>query len=143
MFSRIVRPTAFWALVVLALFNALSAFAGGVAVTAGIIGMPLSILAGSPFTSFVIPGIVLFVVVGGSQFVAAVLLLRRREAGLLWSTVAGIGMLVWIFVEIMIIGGGAWLQTLYFLTGLAQVVLVLALLGIVAWLPRTSLARKA
>lgn len=135
------RATAFWALVVLAVFNALSALAGGVGVIAGI--LPMSMLQGGPFDSYVIPGIVLFVVVGGTQAVAAVLLLRRRDQGLLWSAIAGLGMVIWIFVEIMIVGGGAWLQTLYFLTGLAQVVLVFALLGIVAWLPRTPLARKA
>jgi hypothetical protein len=138
---RAIRSFAFVGLIVLALFNALSAFGGGVAVvvTNGL-GMPMSQLGGA-FDSFLIPGIVLFVIVGGTQLIAGALLLRRRESGLLWSAIAGCGMVVWIFVEVMIIGGGAWLQTLYFVTGLAQLLLVIALLGVVAWLPREALAR--
>lgn len=141
--TRVIRSSAFVGLIVLALFNALSSFVGGVGVvvTNGL-GMPMSQLGGA-FDSFLIPGIVLFVVVGGTQLIAGVLLLRRRESGLLWSAIAGFGMVIWIFVEVMIIGGGAWLQTLYFVTGLAQVVLVVALLGVVAWLPREALARHS
>jgi hypothetical protein len=78
-------------------------------------------------------------VVGGSQTLAAVLLLARRTSALLWSAVAGFVMMIWIFVETGIIRGLSWLQWVYFVTGAVQVILVLALLGIVGWLPRASL----
>ena len=121
-------------------FNALSAIAGGIAVlvTDGL-GMPMSFLASGPFTSFAWPGVILAVVVGGSQVLAGGLLIARREASLLWAAVAGFVMLVWIFVETIMIGGGSFLQVLYFATGGAEIILVLALLGIVAWLPRQPL----
>ena len=135
-----IRQLAFWSLVALTGFNALSAIAGGIAVfvTDGL-GMPVSFLASGPFTSFTWPAVILVVVVGGSQVLAGGLLLGRREASLLWAAVAGFVMLVWIFVETIIIGGGSFLQVLYFATGGVQIILVLALLGVVAWLPRQPL----
>ena len=138
--SGMIRQLAFWSLVALTGFNALSAIAGGIAVlvTNGL-GMPTSFLASGPFTSFVWPGVLLAVVVGGSQVLAGGLLIARREASLLWAAVAGFVMLVWIFVETIMIGGGSFLQVLYFATGGAEIILVLALLGIVAWLPRQPL----
>ena len=130
----------FWSLVVVTVFNALSALAGGVAVAAADgFGMPYSMLTNGPFTSFLWPGIILLVVVGGTQVIAAALLLARRESALLWSAVAGFGMLIWILVETGIIAGLSWLQALYFATGALQLILVLALLGVVAWLPRRPL----
>ena len=107
------------------------------------LGMPAESLTGSPFTSFAVPALILIAVVGGTQALATGLLVARRESGLLWSAVAGIGMLIWIFVETIVIRGGSWLQVLYFTTGTVQVVLVLALLGVVVWLPRVPLRRAA
>lgn len=129
-----------WALLIVTVFNALSALVSGVAMllTDGL-GMPLSFLETSPFTSFLWPGVVLVVVVGGTQAFAAVLLTLRREAALLWSAVAGFGMLIWIFIETGLIREWSWLQILYFATSVVQLALVLGLLGIVAWLPRLPL----
>jgi hypothetical protein len=123
-------------LVVIGSFNALSALAGGVGIllTDGL-GMPAAMLTGSPFTSFLWPGIVLLVVVGGTQAVAVVLILARRATALAGSAVAGFGMVIWIFVETGIIRGFSWLQVLYFTTGILQIALVIALSGAVAWLP--------
>ena len=138
--TRSLRMLAFWSLVVVTVFNALSAVGGGIAVVATDgIGMPYSMLANGPFTSFLWPGIILLLVVGGSQSLASVLLIARRESALLWTAVSGFVMIIWIFVEIGIIAGFSWLQALYFATGALQLVLVLALLGIVAWLPRAPL----
>lgn len=131
----------FWALVAVTGFNALSAVGGGIAMLATDgMGMPASFLAEGPFTSFLWPGIILLLVVGGSQLLALGLLLVRRESALLWSAVSGFGMLIWIFVETGMIRGMSWLQVIYFTTGAVQLILVVALLGVVAWLPRTPLA---
>lgn len=124
-------------LIVITVFNALSALGGGIAILAtNGLGMPLSMLANGPFTSFTVPGLILVVVVGGTQVLSSVLLLLRRDSSLAWTAVAGFGMIIWIFIETGIIAGQSWLQVLYFSTGVAQLVLVLALLGVVRWLPR-------
>jgi hypothetical protein len=119
-------------LTVLVVFGALSAFVGSVlAVGFNGAGVPLEHLAASPFTSFVVPGLVLGLVVGGTQLAAAVTLLARRGAALLLSAVAGFGLLIWIFVELAMIKQYSWLQTAYFALGGLELILVLALLGII------------
>lgn len=123
--------------IVVTVFSALSAVGGGIAVLAtNGIGMPTSMLDGSPFDSFLWPGVILLVVIGGTQVVAAVQLLRRHPSALAWTAVAGFAMIIWITVETAIIGGFSVLQGIYLATGIAQVACVVALLGVVGWLPR-------
>ena len=118
-------------LVALLLFGAVSSFAGAVlAFNAESVGVPLEFLAKTPLTSFVVPGLILGVVVGGSQLMAAIVLLTHHRTSLRWGTVAGFGMLIWIFVEIAIIETYSWLQSLYFGLGALELIFVLALLGI-------------
>ncbi len=100
--------------------------------------MPRTLLEGSPFTDFVVPALLLFAVVGGTQVVAAVLLLRRRPSSLFWTAFAGFTMVTWIVVETGLVPDGRLLQGLYYLTGVAELMLVFALLGIVSWMPRVG-----
>jgi hypothetical protein len=118
-------------LVALTLFGALSSIVGavlGVAANGG--GVPLEHLANSPFSSYVVPGLILGVVVGGTQLAAAIALLARHRLALLLSAVAGFGMLVWIFAELAIIRQYSWLQAAYFGLGAMELIIVFALLGI-------------
>jgi hypothetical protein len=131
------RAVVWWSLVVVAAFNALSALGGGIGmVAADGLSMPKSMLADTPFSTYTIPGLILTVVVGGSQAAAVWLLLARRRSALLWSAVAGFGMLIWIVTEIGFIHALTYAQVIYLVTGLLQLILVFALLGIVSWLPR-------
>jgi hypothetical protein len=119
------------ALIVVCMFNALSAVVGGVGLLVpGSMGIPLSMIQGSPFNSFLWPALVLLVIVGGSQVLALVEVLRRRESALFWPSVAGFGMLIWIFVEVSFMDTFV-IHVLYFATGLAQLALVVALLGVI------------
>jgi len=119
------------ALIVLVVFGALSALIGAVlAIAANGAGVPLESLKNSPFTSYFIPGLILGVVVGGTQLAAAIALLAKRDLALLLSAVAGFGMLIWIFVEVAMIQQFSWLQGAYFILGSLELILVFALLGI-------------
>ena len=119
-------------LVVLVLFGALSSLAGAVlAIAANGGGVPVEYLTNSPFSSYVVPGLILGVVVGGTQLAAAIALLVRRRAALPLSAVAGFGMLIWIFAELAIIGQYSWLQAAYFILGALELTLVLVLLGVI------------
>ena len=121
----------------LAVFGALSAFLGAVlAIAANGAGVPVEVLAHSPFASFRVPGLILGFVVGGTQLAAAVTLLAKRRGALLLSAIAGFGMLIWVFAELAIIGQYSWLQTAYFTLGALEVILVLTLLGIAPALVR-------
>ena len=130
----------YWVLVVVSMFSAVSAVGGGVGmVAADGLSMPTALLSDTPFTTFVIPGLILALIVGGTQMVATILLLARLESAMVWSAVAGFGMLIWIMTEIGFIHTLMWAQMIYLVSGLLQLVLVFALLGIVSWLPREPL----
>ena len=139
MSAAVMRSATYRALIGLSVFSGLSAVGGGVGmVVADGLSMPKSFLADSPFATYLIPGLILCVAVGGPQILASVLLIGKRESALLWSAVAGFGMLIWILVEIGVIHQFGWAQTIYVVAGLLQLVLVFALLGIVSWLPRET-----
>jgi len=92
--------------------------------------LPLAYLEGTPFTSYFVPGLVLGVVAGGTQLLAAIGLLRRKDWALIATVVAGFGMMIWIFVEIALIRQYADLQTIYFSLGALELIAVYALLGL-------------
>jgi hypothetical protein len=120
-----------WTLTALVAFGALSAAVGAVlAIAANGAGVPLEYLRNSPFSSYFIPGLILGVVVGGTQLAAAMALLARRGTALLLAAVAGFGVLLWISVQLAMSQLFSWLQAAYFLLGGLALVLVLALLGI-------------
>jgi hypothetical protein len=117
-------------LIVLLYFGALSAIGGGVlGVVANGAGVPLEYLRGTPFTSYLIPGLILGVVIGGTQGFAAISLQRRHPYSYIAATVAGFGMIIWIFVE-LVITGYSWLQAAYLALGVGELLLVLVLLGV-------------
>jgi len=119
------------ALIVVGAFNALSAVGGGIGLlTPGSMGIPLEIIEGSVFTSYLWPAVILIVVIGGTQLLAVIAELRRARTAPFWAAVAGFGMIVFIFVELAIMRGFSVLHGIYFSTGVLQLALVLALLGV-------------
>lgn len=126
-------------LIVMLYFGALSAIGGGVlGVVANGAGVPLEYLRGTPFTSYLIPGLILGVVIGGTQGLAAVTTQLQHPYSSIAATVAGVGMIIWIFVELAITGY-SWLQTVYLALGVGEVLLVLVLLGVLS--PRAPVRR--
>ena len=103
-----------WLLVATTAFVALGALPVGVAFVThpdgSTLGMPVSLLLGTPFRDFAIPGAVLAVVVGGSHVAAAVLLGLGREVGWRAALVAGAVLAGWILVQVWLIGYLSWLQ---------------------------------
>jgi hypothetical protein len=82
------------------------------------LGIPRSELEGTPFDSFVIPGLLLSVVVGGSLLAAAWTVWRHHPLAPLASLAAGCVLLGWIVVETVLIGNGRALQTTFFVVAL-------------------------
>jgi hypothetical protein len=106
-------------------FGAVSAIAGGLlGVFANGAGVPLSYLRATPFDSFLIPGLLLGIVIGGTQLAAAILLQRRHPYGFAAAALAGFGMIVWIFVELAVISEYSPLQAIYLGVGVAELLLV-------------------
>ncbi|NQX27421.1 hypothetical protein HQQ81_08665 [Microbacteriaceae bacterium VKM Ac-2854] len=112
------------------IFSAASAIGGGVGlVFADGLGLPRTLLAGSPFSDFVVPGVILAVVVGGTQLTAAILQLRRNRWFPAASVVAALGMVIWIHVEVALLPGYSILHAFYLGSGILQLVLLFGILG--------------
>ncbi|GIT81177.1 hypothetical protein LLS1_28460 [Leifsonia sp. LS1] len=127
------------ALAVVAWFNLVSALIGMIGLTAfGGMGIPLEWIEGTVFDSYFWPGIILGVVVGGSQALALVATHLRYRLAWGLHAAAGLVMLSWIFIEIALMLVWSPLHGVYFATGLVQTVLAVLALG--AW-PRPFLGR--
>ena len=124
-------------LLAIQVFVTLTAFAGGAALVIGslnpapgsVLVPPSEYLDGSPFGSYVIPGLLLGLVLGGLHLLAFVMLLRRHRWAPFVSAAAGFDALIWIFVQMIFIPFSV-LQAVYFLAGLAELGCVLLGLGI-------------
>jgi len=94
-----------------------------VAPSGALLQAPPDMLAGSPFHDFLIPGMILFLVNGVGQLVAGVLTLRHHRWSGYIGAVFGFGLMIWIFVQVNMIGGGHWLQYTYFTAGVVETAL--------------------
>lgn len=101
--SRLARAAA-----ALEILLSLGALGGGTALMLGpkgqIIPLPTSALQGSPFDSYFVPGFVLFAVLGLGPLGAALLVSMRHPLAPLATIGAGVALLIWLAVEIGIIG---------------------------------------
>lgn len=88
--------------------------------TGGSIGMHVDSLAGSPLTSYLLPGLFLFVVNGLAQLGALALTLRRRPSAGVAALVLGLALVVWIAVQLAWYQGGSLLQPMYGAIGLVE-----------------------
>ena len=110
-------------LIVLTFFLAITAVLGGITLLVGFYAPPLDYLQGSIFTSFAVPGLALSLLVGGGALLAAILLLRRNKYATLFAAAAGIMIMFFEFVEMLVIGSPAgparFMQVFYFGLGTA------------------------
>jgi len=111
------------AAIVLEVLLGVGAVGGGVALMLGprgeIMPLPLSALKGSPFDTYFVPGLILFGVLGLGSLAAALLVWLRHPLAPVATTVVGVVLLIWIAVEIAIIGysNDPPLQPIYLLLG--------------------------
>ena len=120
--SRVAKTT-----VVLEILLSIGALAGGlvlmIAPRGEIMRLPLSALAGSPFDTYLVPGLILFGVLGLGPLVAALLAWLRHPLAPTAAFVVGVGLLIWLAVEVAIIGYSDEppLQAVYGILGVAIV----------------------
>lgn len=109
------------------LLVAASAVYGGVGLIAGnAIGMPDDWLAGTPFGSWVLPGVLLLLVVAAPMTVAAVLELRRSRWAAVASVAAGAAQIGWIAAQLLVMQRYNVLQPVMVAVGLAVLLTAIA-----------------
>jgi len=108
---------------------------GGLLVSNGL-GIPLSTLDRSPFNTFLIPGLLLAGVVGGSLLLAARMTWFRHPMAPIMSLVAGSILLGWVLIEAVMIHEGRGLQV-------AIAVYAVVVIRLAWRLLRRQLAREA
>ena len=95
---------------------------GGVAVMRDGMGMPSRWLAGTPFTSWLLPGLALLLIVGGSQLTAALALLRDWRGARPVAIGSGAVLMGWIAVQLLVLQRFHPMQpTMFVLGGLVAV----------------------
>ena len=105
-------------------FIGLGALAGGFGLvkdpSGSALGVPLSLLEGSPFPDFLIPGIFLLAVNGVGSMIGAGLSFTRRRYAQEIAIVLGAILVTWILIQVVIIKSFSWLHILYFILGVVE-----------------------
>jgi len=129
--QKISSPYSLYFLMGLILFQGISGLFGGLALvidpTGDLLQMPLSMLAGSPFDNFLIPGIILLTILGIFPMVVFYGLWKRLDWSWMGALMVSAALIIWIGVEIWMVGYHPEppLQLIYGLLGLFLLVLVM------------------
>jgi protein-S-isoprenylcysteine O-methyltransferase Ste14 len=104
-------------------FLALNAFGGGYYGMSGAEGIPIELLDGSPFSTYFLPSLILFVVVGGTSLAAAVAVFAQSRFArtLCYSLI--IILSGWLITQVAIIGYVSWMQPATAFIGLLILIL--------------------
>ena len=142
--EKAIQSTTRNVLLFLLIFLGMGAIFGGsvfiLSPSGGFFGMPLSMLDGSPFIDFLIPGIILFTVLGVFPIIVSVALIKRLEyklaelfnffSDMYWAWTYSIyiafGLIIWIQIEMTVLKAVHWSHTLYMFISIA--ILFVALL---------------
>ena len=81
--------------------------------------MNAAILSGSPFDSFFLPGIILFLFLGISSILIAFFVINDHTYSTKMILYQGIVVIAWIVVQVIMINQFYYLQLIYVLIGLA------------------------
>jgi hypothetical protein len=133
--TKVRKPFEVYLLVFLVFFQAVGAIYGGLTLvidpTGGLLQMPLTSLEGAPFKNYLIPGLILLIFLGllpsfllyplifKPEWIRADILniYKEQHWSLTYSLYLGIMLIIWIDVQIMILGYGAIIQSVYAFLG--------------------------
>ena len=137
------RPISVYILSFVMIFQALGGIAGGLSLIikpdGSILKMPVSCLGGSPFHNFLVPGLCLLLLLGvipgltswglfskpKSRWFGFFNIYTNRHWSWAYSLYVGIMLIIWIDVEVMVIGYGSILQAFYAAQGILIIILAL------------------
>lgn len=104
------RPVAWWLLVGLEVIIAVNAIYGGIGLMVNGMGMPDDWLEATPFRSWTLPGVALLASVAVPMSIAGVGELTRWRLAYLASVTAGLVLVGWIVVQVLVLRRYFFLQ---------------------------------
>jgi hypothetical protein len=123
--ATIPRPelgAAGWVTIVALVVLGLGALAGGLALVSrpdgSAMGFDVALLAGSPFSDYLVPGLILGGLFGVGALVVALMGLRRSHLAPFLAFAIGCAQMIWIVVQLTIIRQVSVLHPAFFIIGL-------------------------
>ncbi len=127
--SGVPMPRYAWLAVVLELFTGILAIPVGLMFlgdpTGKAIGVPQGWIEATVFGSYLIPGLYLLLVNGLGMLVLAGLTVLRQPIAPWLTGALGVGLMIWIAVQVLIMPETMFLQPIFFAVGLAMAVIAL------------------
>jgi hypothetical protein len=130
------RSTVTFLLAGLETFVGLSAVYGGTAMLRDPLhpmGVTTDLIAGSPFTTYTWPGVLLLILVGIAPLLLAIGVVTRVRGAVALSAAFGVGLVAWICVQWALLLDRLWLQPVMFAIGIVIVALSPVLYRRGAW----------
>lgn len=127
--TRSMHSRYFYLLLILMLFQGASGLFGGAALvidpSGGLLGLPLDMLVGSPFETYLMPGLILLIVLGAFPLVVCYGLWQRKRWAWWGALLVSIALIIWIGVEIAMVGyhSDPPLQLIYGIVGIVLLIL--------------------
>lgn len=118
-------------LILMVIFTSVTAILGGLLLVGNpdgsLVGMPTDLLAGSMFTDYVFPGVILITTAGLFNAIAAIFLLLDKPKQMHWTIAAGVMITGWIVVQMLMLQTLLWIQLLYLGIGVSTILLSMQL----------------
>ena len=118
--------------IILLVFTGISACFGGIVLmmdpTGSIIQMPVELLKHSPFTNFLIPGLILLIIIGIGSIVTTVFVISKNKYFPKIITASGSALIIWIITQIFMLQSLSYLHFVY-----GGIGLILLILGVIQW----------
>ena len=112
-------------------FVGIGAMAGGLGAISdpqAPMGISVDLLKNSPFSNYLIPGIILFTIIGLGNVISALMFhFKSRFQGYI-SSVFSWALVIWIVVQCIMLNTVAFLHILFFIIGLVQATLSMIIL---------------
>jgi hypothetical protein len=83
-----------------------------------ILNLPLSLLKDTPFKTYFLPGLLLTVIVGGTNFMAVYYNLIVHPKRYNWAMAAGLVLCIWMLGQISLFNAIFWIDVIMILIGL-------------------------
>ena len=95
----------------------------------GILNLPLSLLEGTPFKNYLVPGVLLAGLVGGVNTAAIYSSIAQSTTRYNWAVAGGIMITGWIIAQMILIQSLHWLHFIYLGAGVLIVLMAYQLKG--------------